>query len=277
MSRKYTSFSQLSGKQFEQSSPAEPPKKASVPGDSAENDVLAYFSRKLNGQTAKPTLPARETRDVTAEVRQRLAAVEDECRQAKTALAETESRSAAAEAQLAKVQKELLRLQGECGQLKGELAKLLAEREQPEVSRVDAVQSDEKPVSPNMSLLAAPAKFVEAFPGEIREMVVATLAEGFDAAAKGARERRAAVLSAVLANNKSSGELERRRAKLKQILKDCGYKVEPHVFESVGMKLISGRTHWKLQYADVRMPISKTPSDFRASLNAAADMANRCF
>ena len=47
--------------------------------------------------------------------------------------------------------------------------------------------------------------------------------------------------------------------------------------EKLGMKLISGKKHWKLEYGNVRMPMSKTPSDYRAGLNSSADMANRCF
>ena len=47
--------------------------------------------------------------------------------------------------------------------------------------------------------------------------------------------------------------------------------------EKLGMKLISGKKHWKLEYGNVRMPMSKTPSDYRSQLNAAAEMANRCF
>ena len=38
-----------------------------------------------------------------------------------------------------------------------------------------------------------------------------------------------------------------------------------------------GNKHWKLDYANVRIPISKTPSDHRAALNTATDIANRCF
>ena len=38
-----------------------------------------------------------------------------------------------------------------------------------------------------------------------------------------------------------------------------------------------GNKHWKLDYANVRIPISKTPSDRRAALNTATDIANRCF
>ena len=33
----------------------------------------------------------------------------------------------------------------------------------------------------------------------------------------------------------------------------------------------------KLQYANVRVTMSKTPSDYRANLNIASDTANRCF
>ena len=77
--------------------------------------------------------------------------------------------------------------------------------------------------------------------------------------------------------NSATGELERRRAELKQILKDAGYFNDPKPLEKLGFKLISGRTHWKLQYANVRITMSKTPSDYRASLNTASDTANRCF
>jgi len=81
----------------------------------------------------------------------------------------------------------------------------------------------------------------------------------------------------VLEANPATGELERRRAELKQILKDAGYFNDPKPLEKLGFKLISGRTHWKLQYANVRITMSKTPSDYRASLNTASDTTNRCF
>ena len=45
----------------------------------------------------------------------------------------------------------------------------------------------------------------------------------------------------------------------------------------IGIKWISGRKHWKLEYADIRMPMSKTLSDYRSAQNCALDMANRCF
>lgn len=75
-------------------------------------------------------------------------------------------------------------------------------------------------------------------------------------------------------------ELERRRAELKQILKDAGGFTDASTLaalERIGIRCISGRKHWKLQYADIRMPMSKTPSDCRSAQNCATDMANRCF
>ena len=33
----------------------------------------------------------------------------------------------------------------------------------------------------------------------------------------------------------------------------------------------------KLQYANVRVTMSKTPSDYRANLNSGSEIANRCF
>ena len=33
----------------------------------------------------------------------------------------------------------------------------------------------------------------------------------------------------------------------------------------------------KLQYANVRVVMSKTPSDYRANLNNGSEIANRCF
>ena len=47
--------------------------------------------------------------------------------------------------------------------------------------------------------------------------------------------------------------------------------------EKIGFKCVSGNKHWKLDYANVRIPISKTPSDRRGAQNAATDIANRCF
>ena len=131
--------------------------------------------------------------------------------------------------------------------------------------------------SPHGAFLAAPGAVAEVFPGEVREQVVATLLDGLGTAERSGRERRAEILRYVLAANQSSGEIERRRAELRQILKDAGYYNDPKPLERLGLRLISGRTHWKLQYANVRVTMSKTPSDYRANLNNGNEIANRCF
>ena len=127
---------------------------------------------------------------------------------------------------------------------------------------------------------AANGAIVEAFPGEVREQVLAALADALAAAQQSGRERRAGVLAGVLAANPATGELERRRAELKQILKDAGGFTDASTLaalERIGIRCISGRKHWKFEYADIRMPMSKTPSDYRSAQNCATDVANRCF
>ena len=125
-----------------------------------------------------------------------------------------------------------------------------------------------------------PPATLEVFPGEVREHILAVLSEGLEAAQSSERERRASVLEDVLAANKPGSELERRRRELKQIIKDTGSFVDARTIaalEKLGFKCVSGNKHWKLDYANVRIPISKTPSDHRAALNTATDIANRCF
>ena len=79
--------------------------------------------------------------------------------------------------------------------------------------------------------------------GEVREQVIAALAEALAAARQSGRDRRARLLEGVLAANPPSGELERRRAELRQILKDSGYFNDPKPLERLGFRLISGRNH----------------------------------
>jgi hypothetical protein len=67
---------------------------------------------------------------------------------------------------------------------------------------------------------------------------------------------------------------------LKQIIKDTGLFVDARTIaalEKIGFKCVSGNNHWKLDYANVRIPISKTPSDYRSALNTATSIANNCF
>ena len=130
------------------------------------------------------------------------------------------------------------------------------------------------------SLLDAPTPFSEKFPGEAREHVVEALAAAYDAAEAGGRDRRARILESVLCANPPSGELERRREAVKQIVKDAGSALDHAALaelEKLGFRYISGNKHHKLEWAGIRFPLAKTPSDYRACLNSAAEITNRVF
>ena len=130
------------------------------------------------------------------------------------------------------------------------------------------------------ALLDKPSELAEKFFGEIREHVVETLAEAYRAAEAGGRDRRARVLEAVLVTNPPTGELEQRRAEVKQIVKEAGSTLDNAALaalEKIGFRYISGNKHHKLDWAGIRFPIAKTPSDYRACLNSAAEINNRVF
>jgi len=231
--------------------------------------------------SATPPLPAAATALKTERAAADRVRAEAEKFAAEEALrAEAERRAEKLESELqaakeahARDRETLRSLQGECARLKGELAQATAPRAQASLTSPAA-----KP--PEAGTLALPADFDETFPGELREVILAALAEARDTAKQSARERRAAVLDAVLARNRSGGELERRRAALRQILKDAGDFTDVQTLadlKRLGFKVISGKKHWKLEYATVRIAMAKTPSDYRACLNLSQDMANRCF
>ena len=247
--------------------------------------VLAYFARSPQKASRSPRVAPRGVA-----VADRPVAPEAALKTKDAALAAFAVEKAAHERRIAELERQLAeereahiaairerdRLQGECGRLQGELRKcgenapVAAPVEAAPVARVE-------PTKPTQGILVAPATAAEVFPGEVREQVVATLLDGLGTAERSGRERRAEILRYVLAANQSSGELERRRAELRQILKDAGYYNDPKPLERLGLRLISGRTHWKLQYANVRVMMSKTPSDYRANLNNGSEIANRCF
>ena len=247
--------------------------------------VLAYFVRSPQKASRSPRVAPRGVA-----VADRPVAPEAALKVKDAALAAFAVEKAAHERRIAELEQQLAaereaheaavrerdRLQGECGRLQGELRKcgenapVAAPVEAAPVARVE-------PTKPPQGILVAPATAAEVFPGEVREQVVATLLDGLGTAERSGRERRAEILRYVLAANQSSGELERRRAELRQILKDAGYYNDPKPLERLGLRLISGRTHWKLQYANVRVVMSKTPSDYRANLNNGSEIANRCF
>lgn len=295
MGKTYTDFSQLSKGLFRREKPEEvkplPPKPSANGGE----EVLAYFSRPgLNA----PKRPANAVCADQLAGRERLLlseleATRGELAAAKTALAAADEAKADADQRIAGLEAELRnlreehdasarerdRLRCECGRLAGEL------RNRAENAPVAAPPQDVptvagEPEKPTRGLLDASCGVSEVFGGEVREQVLAALADARDAARQSGRERRAAVLDSVLAANPPSGELGRRRMILKQTLKDAGSFTDAHVLaelERLGIRCISGRKHWKLEYGNVRVPISKTPSDYCSSLNTSTDLANRCF
>ena len=247
--------------------------------------VLAYFARSPQKASRSPRVAPRGVA-----VADRSVAPEAALKTKDAALTAFAVEKAAHERRIAELERQLAeereahiaairerdRLQGECGRLQGELRK--CGENAPVAAPVEAapvVQSE--PPKPTQGILVAPATAAEVFPGEVREQVVATLLDGLGTAERSGRERRAEILRYVLAANQSAGELERRRAELRQILKDAGYYNDPKPLERLGLRLISGRTYWKLQYANVRVTMSKTPSDYRANLNNGSEIANRCF
>ena len=265
--------------------PAAQPASTVSDEDREAEEVLAYFSRTpQNAPRSLRVAPgAGAGEDRTAELKAALEAkdaaldaIAEEKAEADERIAELEQQLAAEREAHEAAVRERDRLQGECGRLQGELRK--CGENAPVAAPVEAapvVQSE--PPKPTQGILVAPATAAEVFPGEVREQVVATLLDGLGTAERSGRERRAEILRYVLAANQSAGELERRRAELRQILKNAGYYNDPKPLERLGLRLISGRTHWKLQYANVRVTMSKTPSDYRANLNNGSEIANRCF
>ena len=290
MAKKLTDLSQLTKAILKESPPPRHVEKpAPEPSQSREDAdaaaVLAYFSRPSQNVPRSPRVAsvAKPGEDHAAELKAALEAKD-------AALAALAEEKATANARIAELERQLAtereaheaavrerdRLQGECGRLQGELRK--KGENAPVAAPVEAAPvAKTEPPKPVQGVLAAPAAVAEVFPGEVREQVVATLLDGLGTAERSGRERRAEILRYVLAANQSAGELERRRAELRQILKDAGYYNDPKPLERLGLRLISGRTHWKLQYANVRVTMSKTPSDYRANLNNGNEIANKCF
>ena len=292
MAKTLTDLSQLTKAILKESPPSRvEPAPAAQPAptvsdeDREAEEVLAYFSRTpQNAPRSLRVAPgAGAGEDRTAELKAALEtkdaaldAIAKEKAEADERIAELEQQLAAEREAHEAAVRERDRLQGECGRLRGELRK--CGENAPVAAPVEAppvVQSE--PPKPTQGILVAPATAAEVFPGEVREQVVATLLDGLGTAERSGRERRAEILRYVLAANQSAGELERRRAELRQILKNAGYYNDPKPLERLGLRLISGRTHWKLQYANVRVTMSKTPSDYRANLNNGSEIANRCF
>ena len=289
MGRTYTDFSQLSKGMFKKSEPVveiKPiPKEASAGGD----DALAYFG--LTGREKRESGRAGAVggcgescavagNDAFVALKANLEAVRAESAVLSEAKAEAERKVSDLERQLADERAARQSAESERDRLRGEVLRLRNEIDEmqtaPSAEAAASVPVQEVRVQ---GLLKAPATG-EVFDGEVREHVLAALSEARDAAGQSGRERRAKVLEDVLAANASAGELERRRAELRQIIKDTGSFIDARAIsdlEKLGFKCVSGNKHWKLDYADIRIPISKTPSDYRSALNTATSIANMCF
>ena len=278
MGRTLTDFSQLSKGMFKKSDPVVevkplPPKKT------AGDDALAYFGLNVpEAPTRAPGVGVDNGRIQALEAN--VAALRAESAALVAAKAEAERKAGDLEQRLAAERQARASAGTERDRLRGEVLRLKSELEDaltaPHTQPVEAEPVREVRVA---GLLKPPAT-EETFPGEVREHLLAVLSEGLEAAQSSERERRAAVLEDVLAANKPGSELERRRKELKQIIKDTGSFVDARTIaalEKLGFKCVSGNKHWKLDYANVRIPISKTPSDRRGAQNTATDIANRCF
>ena len=275
-------------KPIEEPKPAPMPKAEEPTADCEAAEVLAYFARPGGNAPQSPHVASRAD-----PAKDRVTELEAALRAKDAALDTLAEEKAAADGRIADLERQLEtereaheaavrerdRLQGECGRIQGELRKIAENAPVAVPAQAAPVAQAEQP-KPTRGLLAANGAIAEAFPGEVREQVLAALADAQTAAQQSGRERRAGVLASVLTANPPTGELERRRAELKQILKDAGGFTDASTLaalERIGIRCISGKKHWKLEYADIRMPMSKTPSDYRSAQNCATDMANRCF
>lgn len=273
MTKVLKDLSQLPRSSFKPADPVKKPPPPKSPDDDARA-ALAYFSKK--GQAAEaPTEARTDNAEAT-----KLKALEETIRKLTDAKEKAETRALIAERDLAeiavawtKAEEEVKRMQGECGRLQGEARKKAEAETRPE----ETAPATPIEAPPSNGLLILPKSFAEVFDGELREMVLAALADARDVAKQSAKTRRTAVLDAVLAANRSSGELDRRRTELQQILKNYDHTTDPAVLSKLGFKLIRKRTHWILDYAGVRLTLSKTPSDFRANRNKASVIENKCF
>ncbi len=289
MGRTYTDFSQLSKGMFRKSEPVvevKPiPKETSAGGD----DALAYFGLTGRGKREEGRAGAvggcgasgaGAGKDAYAALKARVEAAEAQFATISAERDAAERKAADLERQLADERAARQSAESERDRLRGEVLRLRNELEEVQTAPIaEAAASVPVQEVRFQGLLKAPAT-AEVFDGEVREHVLAALSEARDAAGQSGRERRAKVLEDVLAANAPAGELERRRTELKQIIKDTGSFIDARAIsalEKIGFKCVSGNKHWKLDYADIRIPISKTPSDYRSALNTATSIANKCF
>lgn len=211
-----------------------------------------------------------------------LATANEELADAKQKLADAEAESEALNARRLQLEDENHRLAADLAAARAtprDDAQLAAK--DAEIARLKAELAEAQRTALSSSvLLEKPAAFSEKFPGELREHVVETLADAVSAAEAGGRDRRARILEAVLVANPPTGELDHRREAVKRIVRDAGSRLDNAALaelEKLGFRYVSGNKHHKLEWAGIRFPLAKTPSDYRSCLNSAAEISNRVF
>ena len=316
MAKTYSDFSQLKKIKTEPvTEPVPPTEPPPAPEDRklAESANSADYFSSLLGAGASPRkkpprttvvtpatisrVRAEQAEDAFAAERDALNAELDEKQVVIDALAidvaEAKDELVKAQEELARAQEELARTQDELNQTK---ATLDAERAAPkvdeamlevsaakdrEIARLKELLVEAQRTSLSSTvLLDKPESFSEKFPGEVREHLLEALADAQRAADAGGRDRRARILEAILCENAVTGELARRRDEVKQIMKDAGTFIDDAAIaalEKLGFRYVSGSNHHKLDYAGIRFPVAKTPSDHRSCLNSAAEICNRVF
>ena len=218
-----------------------------------------------------------------AEARESLAQAQEKLKQAQEELAQAGAR---ADEELAKLKEELdqtktsLEAERSAPKVDDALMEEVAAKDR-EIARLQELLVEAQRTSLSSTvLLDKPDGVTEKFTGEVREHLLEALADAQRAADAGGRDRRARILEAILCANASSGELARRRDEVKQVMKDAGNFIDDSTIaalEKLGFRYVSGSNHHKLDYAGIRFPVAKTPSDHRSCLNSAAEICNRVF
>lgn len=255
---------------------------ARVRAEQAE-DAFAAERESLEAELAEKQAVIDALALDAAEAKESLARAQEELKQAQEELVQAGTR---ADEELAKLQEELVQTKSalEAKRTAPKVDDALMEEvaaKDREIARLQAllVEAQRTALSSTV-LLDKPEEFSEKFTGEVREHLLEALADAQRAADAGGRDRRARILEAILCANACSGELARRRAGVKQIMKDAGTFIDDATIaalEKLGFRYISGSNHHKLDYAGIRFPVAKTPSDHRSCLNSAAEICNRVF
>lgn len=238
----------------------------------AERDALNVKLEERQAVIDALALDAAEAKDSLAQAQEELARMKSEIAQAQERLATKEKELEAAKTALDAEKAE--------PKVDDALIEEVAAKDR-EIARLQELLVEAQRTSLSSTvLLDKPDGVSEKFTGEVREHLLEALADAQRAADAGGRDRRARILEAILCANACSGELARRRAEVKQVMKDAGSFIDDATIaalEKLGFRYISGSNHHKLDYAGIRFPVAKTPSDHRSCLNSAAEICNRVF